>query len=94
MNTVSFNDIFHPEKNWENKCLTASCPCDTCDVFKEYEMKARYGTTAERQFAELPDSCASCIKKLLWRVNCMQKLRWYEAHDERLKKEGTDDERQ
>ena len=89
MSFVNFDNIFHPEKKWENKCLTASCPCNDCDIYKEYEREALYGSVAERQYAELPEGCSLCLKKLLWQMDCMQKLKWYEDHDERLKKEAT-----
>lgn len=82
---INFNDIFYPERKLEKIKLTDKCPCNSCAVFKEYEEKAIYGNIAERQFAELPTSCGSCIKVLLWRTDCMRKLRWYEEHDDRLK---------
>lgn len=87
MSFVNFNDIFHPEKKWQDKRLTASCPCNDCDIYKEYEQVALYGNIAERQYAELPESCDKCLPKLLWQIDCMEKLKWYEDHDERLKKE-------
>lgn len=83
-----FDEIFHPEKKLINKKLTSMCPCDSCDTYKEYKMKALYGTIAERQYAELPESCRVCIPKLNWEIDCMTKLRWYEDNDERLKKKG------
>lgn len=85
MSFVNFKNIFHPEKKWQNKRLTASCPCDECPTYKAYEEKALYGTIAERQYAELPESCDKCLEKLLWQMDCMQKLKWYEDHDETLK---------
>ena len=58
------------------------------DTYKEYQMKVLYGNIAERQYAELPKSCRTCIPKLNWEIDCMTKLRWYEENDERFKKKG------
>jgi len=80
-----FDKIFHPETRWGNKRLTDNCPCSKCEVFKDYEQIALYGTIGERQYATLPESCRSCPQKLSWQNDCMQKLRWYEDHDERLR---------
>lgn len=85
--SINFDDIFHPEKRWKDKCLSDSNPCKECDVYKEYETKAIYGTIAERQCMEMPDSCYPCMKRLHWLVDCLDKLQWYENNDETLKKE-------
>lgn len=82
---ISFDRVFHPEKKWENIKLTEHCPCNECDTYKEYEFISRIGSIAERQYAELPDSCRVCIKRLNWEIDCMQKLKWYENRDENLK---------
>lgn len=82
----NFDAVFHPEKKWKNKRLSESCPCKDCDTYKQYEMEALYGTIAERQYAELPESCDTCAKKILWTIDCMQKLKWYEDKDETLRK--------
>ena len=80
-----FDAVFHPEKKWKNKRLTDSSPCKDCDTYKQYEMEALYGNIAERQYAELPESCDTCIKRTLWFMDCLQKLKWYENKDETLK---------
>lgn len=81
----NFDAVFHPEKKQKNKRLTDSCPCDDCDTYKQYEIKALYGNIAERQYAELPESCDTCLKRTLWFMDCLQKLKWYEDKDETLK---------
>lgn len=82
---VDFDKVFHPETKWKDKKLTDMCPCNICDTYKDYELKALYGNIAERQYAKLPESCTVCMKKLLWQIDCMNKLTWYENNDERLK---------
>lgn len=79
-----FDKAFKPWKKWQNVKLTDICPCSNCDTYKDYEIKALYGNIAERQYAELPDSCP-CVWKLTWQMECMEKLAWYEKNDERLK---------
>lgn len=81
---IDFNTVFHPEKKWMYKSLIKSSPCNDCATYKEYEHKAIFGTIAERQYAELPDSCDRCLKRLLWLNDCLEKLAWYERHDDYL----------
>jgi hypothetical protein len=80
----AFDRIFHPEKKWRDVKLSDLCPCKDCDVYKEYEEKALYGSVAERQYAEFPDTCP-CMDKIQWDMECMEKFAWYENNDERLK---------
>lgn len=86
---VSFDEVFHPEKKWAYKKLSGNSPCNECEIYKEHEMKALYGTIAERQYAELPESCNTCIPKLNWQIDCMRKLAWYEKNDPNLKDEDS-----
>lgn len=71
---TDFNAVFHPEKKWMFKSLTKSNPCNECDTYKEYEHKAIFGSIAERQYAELPESCDHCLKRLFWLNDCLEKL--------------------
>ena len=79
-----FDRLFKPWTKWQNVRLTNLCPCNNCDTYKDYESKALYGNIAERQYAELPNSCP-CVEKLHWQMECMEKLKWYEDDDDRLK---------
>lgn len=81
---TSFDEVFKPERKWQDKRLSGNSPCNSCDTYKAYERKALYGTIAERPYAALPKSCNTCIPKLRWQMDCMSKLKWYEDHDERL----------
>lgn len=81
-----FADVFRPERKWENKSIIKANPCKKCPTYADYEVKALYGTIAERQYAELPETCRTCLDKLKWQAECMSKLAWYEQNDPRLKK--------
>lgn len=83
---LNFNDLFYPENKYKDKKLTELCPCKECSEYKEYEKKALYGNIAERQYAKLSDSCKMCSPYLVWLMDCMCKLRWYEENDKTLTK--------
>ena len=83
-NVNNFDIAFKPWEKWQNVKLTDINPCNTCDVYKEYEMRALYGNIAERHYAELPESCP-CINKICWEGECWEKFGWYERNDERFK---------
>ena len=75
-----FVRMFHPEKVWKDKKLTDMNPCEKCNTYKE----------ARRNYSELPDMCKYCIPKILWKVDCMEKLKWYEDNDKNLNKAKED----
>lgn len=79
-------EIFRTKELWIDKKLTDSNPCDKCDIYRDCKTKALYGSIAERQYAELPESCNVCMDKLYWEIDCKRKLAWYENNDERLNK--------
>lgn len=83
-NVNQFDRIFHPEIKWQNVKLSDMCPCDNCETYKDYHDKALYGNIAERQYAELPDTCP-CMDKICWDMEVTEKFSWYERNDERLK---------
>ena len=79
-----FARTFKPWMKFQNVNLSDICPCYNCDIYADYTERAVYGNIAERQYAELPDSCP-CIDKIHWQMECIEKLAWYEDNDERLK---------
>lgn len=79
-----FDMAFKPWKKWQDVKLTDMCPCSVCGTYEDYKEIALYGNIAERQYTELPDSCP-CMDKLFWEMECIEKLKWYEGNDERLK---------
>lgn len=80
-----FDMAFKPWKKWQDVKLSDANPCNVCSTYKDYEEVALYGNIAERQYAELPKGCP-CVYKLYWEMECLEKLKWYEDNDERLKK--------
>ena len=76
-------EMFMPWLKWQDTSIIDANPCETCPIHQEYMEKALYGSVAERQYAEPPDTCP-CIKKLTWEGECLAKLEWYESQDRRL----------
>jgi len=81
----SFDATFRPHNKWQDVKLSAICPCNTCEVSKElmarqYEIQMSGGLQEE-----ITKPCEHCLDAVLWKAECVQKLAWYEEHDERLK---------
>lgn len=85
----NFDSVFRPWKKWQDKKLTDLDPCKQCETHKEWRNRAIYGSPAEREDAVLtvPDACETCIERIIWQSDCLQKLEWYENQDKRLKGE-------
>lgn len=83
----NFDATFRPWKKWQDKKLTAMNPCDKCEVHRDWLNRAIYGSPAEREDAVMtvPTECKGCVDKVIWQADCLQKLKWYEDQDERLK---------
>lgn len=80
-----FDRVFKPWKKWQNTKLTAICPCDTCAVSKELEARQYEVQMSGGLQEEIIKSCEHCIDVTLCRLECLEKLGWYEDNDERLK---------
>lgn len=83
-----FNKVFHPEKRWMHKSLIKERPCDYCKVQKEYINNRYLYMMSEGSDREIVEKCKHCIKHITWTMDCIQKLKWYEENDERLKHEN------
>lgn len=73
----------NPERRWGGKpfvSLTKNCPCNKCDIQKQYEERSRYYDPCD----DLGELCRGCIKHFNWLLDCNSKLRWYEEKDEAL----------
>lgn len=81
-----FDKIFHPEIKWKDKRLTDCNPCMTCEVRKEYEKYLPQIAMSEGFANDIIENCDVCAKHILWVTGCLQKLKWYEDNDERLKR--------
>ena len=80
-----FDMTFNPWKKWQDVKLSDICPCNTCEVEKEliarqYEVQMSGGLQEE-----ITEPCKHCIDGALWKMDCIEKLAWYEDNDERLK---------
>lgn len=82
-----FDEVFKPWLKWQNKSLINEDPCKQCETHKDWLSRAIYGSPAEREDAVMspPNECETCVKRMLWTCDCLQKLEWYEKNDERLK---------
>lgn len=81
----SFDKTFKPWKKWQNVKLSDISPCSTCDIHKEliarqYEVQISGGLQEE-----IMKPCEYCLDNILWRIECIEKLAWYEDKDEHLK---------
>lgn len=86
-NVGSFSSIFKPWKKWQNVKLSDISPCNTCEVYKElisrqYEVQMSGGLQEE-----IMQPCEYCLDNILWKIECIEKLKWYEDNDERLKQD-------
>lgn len=80
-----FDMTFKPWKKWQNVKLSDMCPCNTCEVSKEliarqYEVQMSGGLQEE-----ITEPCGHCMDSVLWKIECIEKLAWYEDKDEKLK---------
>lgn len=81
-----FDRTFKPSKKWQDVKLSDICPCNTCYVHKEYIDRRYEFMMSEGADEELVKKCKHCIDDTLWAMECIEKLKWYEEHDERLKR--------
>lgn len=83
-----FDMVFKPYKKWQDVKLSDMSPCSTCEVYKEliarqYEVQMSGGLQEE-----ITEPCKRCIDNILWNMECVEKLEWYENNDERLKQKN------
>ena len=84
----NFDKTFRPWKKWENKSLIAENPCNNCEVHKEFIENRYFYMMSGGSDEELAEQCKHCVKHITWTMDCIQKLKWYEEQDERLKQHG------
>lgn len=83
----SFDKAFRPWKKWQNVKLSDACPCSTCEVSKELRARQYEVQMSGGLQEEIMKPCEHCIDNLFWKMDCLEKLGWYEDNDERLKSE-------
>lgn len=82
---VDFDKAFHPEQKWQHIKLSDCSPCKDCEAQKERIDNRYLHMMSMGSDDHLVEQCRHCIKHILWVMDCVQKLKWYEGHDERLK---------
>lgn len=80
-----FYRAFKPWKKWQNIKLSDICPCHTCEVHKELEARQYEVQMSGGLQEEIMKPCEHCMDVILWKMECEEKLAWYEDNDERLK---------
>lgn len=80
-----FDMTFKPWKKWENVKLSDMCPCNTCEVHKELRARQYEVQMSGGLQEEITEPCGHCIDSVLWKIECIEKLAWYEDKDEKLK---------
>ena len=80
-----FDMTFKPWKKWQNVKLSDICPCNTCEVNKELKARQYEVQMSGGLQEEIMQPCGHCMDVTLWRLECLEKLGWYEDNDERLK---------
>lgn len=80
---VDFDKVFpkHIDKLL-NVCLSKNSPCNDCEALYHYGKE--WGKVPH--YVEHPpiEECINCSKLVQYRLQCAEKLKWYEEHDERL----------
>ena len=81
----SFDKAFKPWKKWQDVKLSDICPCSTCSVSKELEARQYEVQMSGGLQEEITKPCEHCMDVLLWKMDCIEKLKWYEDKDDHLK---------
>lgn len=80
-----FDRTFKPWKKWENVNLTNLNPCKDCPISKELSENGHYYQICGGALEDLTQSCHGCSVHARWTLDVVQKLKWYEEQDKRLK---------
>ena len=83
--TSSFERAFKPWNKWQDVKLTDICPCNTCVVNKELHARQYEIQMSSGLQEEISEPCKHCFDDISWKMECIEKLCWYEDNDERLK---------
>ena len=80
-----FDMAFKPWKKWQDVKLTDICPCNNCEVNKKLIARQYEVQISDGLQEEITKPCEHCMDRVLWEMECLEKLKWYEDNDERLK---------
>lgn len=89
-NLSQFDRTFKPYKKWEHVKLSDIEPCHNCEIQKERINNRHLHMLSSGSGAELVEKCRQCADVNLWRIDCAEKLEWYEDRDEKLNSELED----
>lgn len=79
-----FDMAFKPWMKWQNVKLSDICPCNACEVSKELRARQYEVQMSGGLQEEITEPCGHCMDSILWKIECIEKLGWYEDNDERL----------
>jgi hypothetical protein len=80
-----FDIAFKPWKKWENVKLSDMCPCNSCEINKEVMSRQHEIQMSGGLLEEITEPCGHCMDSTLWKMECIEKLGWYEDKDERFR---------
>lgn len=80
-----FDMTFKPWKKWQNVKLSDICPCNTCKVNEEIKARQYEVMMSGGLQEEITEPCRHCTEATIWKMECIEKLGWYEDNDDRLK---------
>ena len=83
-NVNNFSRVFKPWLKWQDVKLSDICPCNTCEVSRELKARQYEVQMSGGLQEEITKPCKDCMDSLLWKMECIEKLHWYEDNDERL----------
>lgn len=72
-------EILHPEIKLMHKRLTGNDPCTDCENMHRFTRGISWEETPINA-----NRCDSCMDKIFYKIDCMDKLRWYEDNDSRV----------
>jgi hypothetical protein len=80
-----FDMTFKPWKKWQGVKLSDMCPCNDCAVNKELHARQYEAQMSSGLQEEITKPCEHCMDNVLWRIECLEKLAWYEDKDPTFK---------
>ena len=84
-NINTFSRTFKPWLKWQNVKLSDLCPCNDCDINKELKARQYEVQMSGGLQEEIMKPCGHCIDITHWKIECLEKLKWYEDNDKRCK---------
>lgn len=80
-----FDRTFKPWKKWQDVRLMSVSPCRDCHIPIKITDNCHYYQMCYGAEEELIKKCNTCPERLMWLIDVIEKLKWYEEQDTRLK---------